>query len=154
MTMFNHTRRNSIGLGPPSTVTSTQANKAANIRRILIVENELLLGAGIEHLLAGEADLDVMGIAGVDEANLLNEIKRSQPDIVILDRATCLINPVKLLTQLQVYPHLRVIVISADDNIVQIFEKQEVLVTRIRDLASLFYAVISYSKGGGGEIYL
>ena len=124
------------------------AKKATTIRRVLIVENELLLGAGIEHLLAGETDLDVMGITRVDEVKLLEEIRFSQPEVVILDRATCLINPTKLITRLPDYPCLRVIVISANDNLMQIFERQQVLVTHVHGLASLFYSVISYAKGG------
>lgn len=151
MTIFTVIQRNLTVPDLPPRVRSTQANEATHMRRILIVENELLLGAGIEHLLTGEADLDVTGIAGADEAILLKEIKHFQPDVVILDRATCLIHPTKLLAQLQDYPHLRVIVISADDNTVQIFEKQQILVTRIRDLASLFYTVINYSRGGTEE---
>jgi len=118
------------------------------MQRVLIVENESLLGAGIEHLLAHEPDLNVVGIARADEAVLLEEIKLSQPDIVILDRATCLTNAMKLLAHLQDCPKLRVIVVSANDNVVQIFDKQQVLVNQTTDLASLFYTVIAYSIRG------
>ena len=140
-------RRKLVTPGPLTSATSNKTNVDTTMQRVLIVENELLLGAGIEHLLAGEADLNVRGIARADEAVLLEEIKLSQPDVVILDEATCLTDPMKLLAHLQDHPRLRVIVVSANDNVVQIFDKQQVLVNQTSDLASLFYTVIAYSKG-------
>jgi len=134
--------------GLPTSATSNKTNVDTTMQRILIVENESLLGAGIEHLLAGEADLNVVGIARADEAVLLEKIKLSQPDVVILDEATCLTNAMKLLAHLQDCPKLRVIVVSANDNVVQIFDKQQVLVNQTTDLASLFYTVIAYSIRG------
>lgn len=116
------------------------------MQRVLIVENERLLGAAIEHLLTSEVDLKVMGLAQADEPVLLEEIKLSQPDVVIMDQTTFLTDPMKLLAHLRDFPRLRVIVVSANDNIVQIFDKQLVLVTQTADLASLLYTVIAYSK--------
>lgn len=113
------------------------------MQRVLIVENQSLLGAGIEKLLASEPNLHVMGIAPVHEAALLDEINRYQPDVIILDVITRLTNPTKLLAQLQHYPQLKLIIVNGNDNLLQIHHKQQTLITQAADLVT----IIQYRDG-------
>lgn len=107
------------------------------MQRVLIVEHQLLLGAGVQSLLTGEADLDVIGISPADQLELVQEIRRFRPDVVVLDEVTYLANPTKLLVFLKNHPKLRVVVVSANDNLVCIYNKQQVLVTRATDLINI-----------------
>lgn len=105
-------------------------------RRVLVVENQRLLGAGIQRLLMQEADLEVAGVTPADEAALVEEIRRFGPDWVILDEATA---SADMLCGL--FPdgmELRVAVLRADDALVQIYEKRRIKSASAADLMALF----------------
>ncbi len=108
-------------------------------QRVLVVENEPLLGAGIESLLAGRGNVKLSGVVPATEAELIKEIKRFQPEIVILDRTTRLTTPTKLLNLLNNYPKLRVVAVSADDDLIHIYEKQQFLITQVTDLINVVH---------------
>ncbi len=101
---------------------------------VLIIDNELLLGASIERLLSAEARLYVIGVTSPDEATLLGIIKHLQPDIVIMDETYFLSLGLRLLIELLDYPQLRLITLSADNNRVQMYYKEQVCITRVADL--------------------
>ncbi len=107
------------------------------MHRVLIVENQLLLGAGVQSLLTGEADLEVIGISPVNQAELVQEIRRFRPDVVVIDKVTHLADANKLVAFLKTHPKLRVVVVSASDNMVCVYNKQQVLVSQATDLIHL-----------------
>ena len=106
-------------------------------QRVLIVENQLLLGAALQDLLTGEAELDVVGISPRDQVELVREIRRIRPDVVLLDENSCLTKPAKLLAFLENYPRLRLLLVNADDHLVRIYSKQEILVEHVPQLVNI-----------------
>jgi chemotaxis response regulator CheB len=133
--MLTHLARQKRSTRPETTLNSDPAPLPRP--RILIIENESILGAGIERLLADRARLDVIGVTSVNGTMLIDTIKQLQPDVIILDEAHLLAMPFNFLTALLDYPSLRVMVISAHHNRVQICHKQQLLVTQVTDLVSL-----------------
>jgi DNA-binding NarL/FixJ family response regulator len=107
------------------------------VQRVLVVENQILMGAGIQILLGGQADLEVMGIAPCDQAELAREIRRWRPDLVVVNKDSQYVDPTKLLATLQGYPKLRLVVVSANDNRVCVYDKQQVLTNGARDLLGI-----------------
>jgi len=108
------------------------------VQRVLIVENKLLLGAGIETLLANEPEVDVIGITPVDENSLIQEIYHIQPDVVVLDAETTLIDPNnKQLSQLQENLQFRTITVSANDNLIRVYDKQEIMIVQTTNLIKI-----------------
>lgn len=110
---------------------------AVHVQCVLVVENETLLGAGIECMLAAETDLDVIGVMPPDVNGLLDAIRCYQPDVVILDEASPLAQFTRLLAQLPDFPSSRILIVSADDDRVQVFDRQQVLVTPTNSLATI-----------------
>ena len=102
-----------------------------------MVETHILIGAGIYSFLAGETDLEVAGISPSDQAELIHEIRRLRPDIVVLDEDSRLVDPTNLLAWLEGYPKLRLVVINANDNRVSIYDKQQVLTRQASDLLDI-----------------
>ena len=94
------------------------------LRKVLVIENNLVLGACIESLLALDPDLHVIGIAPQNEAALIQAIWRAQPDVLIMDEESRLTNPMRLLCQLENYPKLRLIVVNRHNNWLQLFDIQ------------------------------
>jgi DNA-binding NarL/FixJ family response regulator len=107
------------------------------VRRVLIVENQTLLGAGVHSLLGDETGLDIRGISPHDQSELMQDIRCFQPDIVIMDKVSHLIAPLNLLAALENHAQLQVIVVSADDNQVCIYDKRQLLVKRTTDFLDM-----------------
>lgn len=126
-------------------LTTDLEGKGTNRQRVLIVENSLLLGAGVQSLLASEADLDAIGISPKDRTELIQDIERFRPEAVVLDEGMHLADTARLLTFLEVYPELRVVVLSANSNLVRLYHKQRILVTQVSDLITVLRASQSLS---------
>ncbi len=118
-------------------ITSTTGTERRRRQRVLVVENESLLGAGIESLLTRETDLDLVGIASGNEADLIKIIEHSQPQVIILDEATYMTNSIRLLDLFRNYSELRLVLVNANDNLVHIYEKRKLLVSQAADLADI-----------------
>lgn len=129
LTQLAHQKRNT------RTETALNSSPASLPRpRILLIENESILGAGIERLLTDRARLHVIGVTFVNGTILIDTIKQLQPDVIILDEAYLLVIPFNFLIALLDYPSLRVMVISAHHNRVQIYDKQQLEITQLTDL--------------------
>lgn len=104
----------------------TRNGRSPTHNRILIVNNDEILGAGLENLLSNEGSLEVSGIATQDEAVLISEIQRLQPDTVILMAESRLSNPSRLFARLPEYGRLRIILVSIESNVLEIYDKQQI----------------------------
>jgi DNA-binding NarL/FixJ family response regulator len=104
------------------------------VQRILILDHLMLVGAGIQTFLTGEADLDVIGISPDNQESLAQEVNRLRPDVIILDEASRLAGPIKLMFLLKDMPKLRIVLISANDNRVRIFRKEETQLCQATDI--------------------
>jgi DNA-binding NarL/FixJ family response regulator len=105
------------------------------MQHVLVIENERLLGAGIENLLRREVDLQVTGVTVEDESALLQAISRAGADVVVLDEATT--DATSLLAILENHPRLRVLVVSADGDLVRMYDARQVTVTQATELVAL-----------------
>lgn len=52
--------------------------------RVLLVDDHAVLRSGLEQLLAGEPDIEVVGTAA-DGSAALEEVRRTRPDVVLMD---------------------------------------------------------------------
>ncbi len=109
----------------------------AAVLQVLIVENHLLLGAGLEVWLGKEHEVTIRGSAAVGQADLLQEIRRFQPDVIILDADTLLTTPFWLLANLQDYPWLQIVLVSANNNLIQVYNKLHISATQATDLIKI-----------------
>lgn len=93
-------------------------------RKVLVIDNNQLLSACIKSLLANEAELHVITISPENEAALIHKIWHLKPDVVILDEDSPLTSPMRLLSRLENYPKLRLIIVNAYNNWVQVYDTQ------------------------------
>ena len=106
-------------------------------KKVLVWATDLLLGAGVEFLLANEADLKVIGIAAEGETGLLKAIERHQPWVAILDEDDFPKDDIIWGLLLTDYPDLRLILVSTEHNYVQIYQKRDLLLKKASDLAEI-----------------
>lgn len=102
--------------------------RSIGCNRVLIVDNQPLMGAGLERLLAAEEQLQVIGVTFRSEEQLVQDIWRATPDILILTVEPRPISPYQLWQQLAGYGRLCIIQISLYSNTVQIFDMQQLTI--------------------------
>ncbi len=104
-------------------------------QRVLVVQNESLLGAGIESLLNRDTGLDIQGIQAEDEAALVKQIKLNEPDVIIIDEHESFVDSVHILTLFDHSPNLRVIGVSTENGMVRVYDKNQFTITRPEEFA-------------------
>lgn len=121
-----------------ATSTNNSDSRSVALSHILILECELLLGAGLKSLLAEKSTLKINGITADNQVELLEQIGQLQPDVIVVDALSTLTDPFQLLAALNAYPKfLRVVEVSANDNRVCIYDRRQILLTQSSDLTKL-----------------
>ena len=118
-------------------LTVSNAVKKDDKRRVLIVENNSVLGAALESALTREAELTLSGIVPNSQGELLAEIGALQPDVIIMHQNYVLANQVELRTLLDVNPHLCLIVLSENESTAHIYTRWESQIRRTTDLVEV-----------------
>jgi DNA-binding NarL/FixJ family response regulator len=106
-------------------------------RRVLIVETDCILEAGIQSLLASRKDLIVRGITQTDVVTLMEAIAAYRPEVIVIDHRLLASHAARLLQDCSLFPELRVIGMSLSDNHLYIFDHKQMLVSQSTDFLSL-----------------
>jgi len=139
-----------IGLEiPPKDVNMTKSKVA------ILWGCEDLLGSAVEQLLTKAKDWKIIRIYDESDANLLvREVERVNPDVVILHRSAYASSFQEPLKKLMVdHREMRLIAISLENNLVEVYNKQTVSIKEASDLLSVMEEHPSlYKNEQGGEI--
>ena len=100
-----------------------------NFKRVLVVDNESIMGAGLEKLLSREPLVEVVGINTEDEMSLVQNISRLLPDIIILILESQSVTPIRLLELLNDLGNLRIVLLSTDSNFCEVYDKKKMSTT-------------------------
>jgi hypothetical protein len=106
-------------------------------RRILICSNELILGAAVEQLLAGEDDMEVYGIPTEDVSKIMKAIEQFQPDTVIFVDLLCMHELAAIYKMITIYPGMKLITVSSADTWLRIYQERKVLFNHPMDLSQI-----------------
>jgi chemotaxis response regulator CheB len=110
--------------------------------RVLVIYDDQLLSAGIESLLAGRLDLEVKRTTSTGN-HLSKEIRNFTPHVIVLDENLGLTNISTILDLLKDYAKLRIIVVGIDNNLVNIYDKHQVMITRGNDLLTAIHSEVT-----------
>jgi hypothetical protein len=131
-----------ISLGPCINRLDQRLNTMTKSKMIVVWGDEDILKLSIEYFLSANEDWKVVSIsnkAGLDE--LLLSAEATQQDIVVVYQA-CSNDPSNMLPQLlQDHPAIQVITISLENNAMEVYSKQKIMVRQASDL-------ITVIKGG------
>ncbi len=104
-------------------------------QRVLIVNNHLLMWAGVEKLLStNPGHVQIIGASPQGETDLVKDIWHFLPDVIILSAQSQRFNPTRLLSLLENYGSLRLIAVSETDNSLEIYEKRRIETKQLADL--------------------
>lgn len=105
--------------------------------RVLILENEMILSAGIEQLLRNAAAIEVHGLQPDSQNRILETIRQLKPDTVILNRQSTFTNALELLYFFEGdYPE-QIIEISPQSEQVQVYERHWLTIRHISELTTI-----------------
>ena len=107
------------------------------LKRILVVIGESYIGKGVESLLSRQADLRVDSFPFLDGISLGDQIEGYQPNVIILDESLLSSKRIDLSSLLMGYPKMRVLVLGIQDNRLNVFDHQELIVSHSNDLVSV-----------------
>ena len=103
---------------------------------VLVLQRNLLLSSGIESLLSKDLGLIVETIALGENKNLIREIERYKPQVVVMDEKLAHSQFSILLDLLDGFPELCVMVADEKENQVHVIDKYVVSLGRAGDLVS------------------
>ena len=106
------------------------------VQHVLVVET-LLMGQLIRNRLSQWGGLDVIGVTPRNEADLIEAVGHARPDVLILDKTAGITDFECLTCLLKEFHKLMVIVVSAEDNVAQIYGKRQRPITQGSDLAAI-----------------
>lgn len=107
-------------------------------RRVLILENELLLNAGVRSLLSKQEDLEVLATKFSGHLEIFKIIDTFRPDVIVMDEEEMAESGGALVTSVKGYSKLRTVVVHWEHNQIEIYDSQKVTVRALED----FLAVI------------
>ena len=97
------------------------------------MRSSYLLSAGVECLLHDQQELEVVSIDSDIETNLVDDIIRIQPDVMVVDESTVIANLTSLVHLFEKLPYLRVIVVHLENNHMSVFDKRHVPIQQLTD---------------------
>jgi DNA-binding NarL/FixJ family response regulator len=114
-----------------------QESREIRRERILIVNEDTLLAAGLKSLLSRHPGLDVVALTPSGPAELIGELERFRPDMILLACGGPVTSPSELLGMLGEYPLVRVVAVSCDCNTAYVYDRVPVTVVALGDLLAL-----------------
>jgi chemotaxis response regulator CheB len=95
----------------------------------------------VTSLLASEANLRVVASEAVDFKGLLAEIKCVKPDVILLEESMLMVTNTSIVELLDTFFELRVVVVSENNNWLQVFRKNTRLITSAADLIQAIHTI-------------
>ena len=108
------------------------------VRKAMIWGPDDVLTQAMEFFLKAEETWQVIRLSpdqSIDD--LSQQIKRIQPDVIILHTGNCASNTSLPIQLIQEYPNVRVITASLENNQMQVYSKQSIRLRKASDLLSI-----------------
>lgn len=121
---------------------SPSVREAPKRLRVLIIYHHDLLGEGVSHFLQGYSALDV-STANTRRQDALELLRRVEPDIVMLEVDGSNLNATQILEE---RPGVTVLTFKLTDNIMTIFSKRQVSVSKPEELVKAILSVHPSAK--------
>ena len=107
-------------------------------KTIVLWGREDLLSSSVELFLTNQKGWEVISISNEESFNaLLEAVDKMHPDVVIIHQGDCSVNSSLPMQLIQDYPGLKVITLSLQDNLMEVYSKQKILVKAASDLISV-----------------
>lgn len=132
---------------------NNQLNEAKNIalpRTAILWGREDLLGKAVESILMADMNWQVVKLLGdPDVGALTQQVEKTNPEIIIIIQGRCKEDFAVPMHIIKDFPKLRVITVNPDNNLVEVYNKQEIRIEEVSDLLSVIDTHSKSAKEGG-----
>jgi chemotaxis response regulator CheB len=104
---------------------------------IVILEEDQLINAGVQSFLTAQDCFEVIGLENTEPLQIIQEIERIQPDVIIIDQNNQTIPLGELLSHFENTPNIRTIALNISNNQIQICDKRQVQIHQLSDFISV-----------------
>jgi hypothetical protein len=112
------------------------------LMRVLVIHRDLILGMGIEGLLARESDIRVKGLHPGKATGLSPEIADFRPDLIIFDEVPNNGVLSTLFDLMAGYPAPKILVMNVHNNRVLIYQRHELEITQSNELPDMLRSLL------------
>ena len=102
--------------------------------RMLLINNRGLMRAGLEKLLAEDKTIEVYSLPWVNETTLIQDIWNYRPNSGVLLTEAGAICPLRLLELIDGYGSLRIILVSMQSNVFDVFDRKQIIISSHTEL--------------------
>lgn len=114
---------------------SAQEKNCKEPRKVILWGCEGLLLSGFQAYLNAHVDWEVIRLSKEGGSMvLIQKVKETNPDVVMIDRGDCNGNVQLPMDLLQAHAGITVVTFGQDNNLAEVYNKQQVQVTEITDL--------------------
>lgn len=107
-------------------------------KKILLWGQDDLLSTSMELFLTSQEGLEVHNITHQETCEtLIQVVDKMNPDVIVINRENCIFDPDLPTTLIKNHAGLKVISISLDNNIMEVYGKQDVLIESVSDFISV-----------------
>jgi hypothetical protein len=109
-----------------------------NIPCVLAITKDSVLGFALKNLIdASEVGLAVYESQAQTLAELVQEINDSQADVILLEKSNSFTREAILTKLLMLYPRLLVVIVNEENNWLNIYRREDILMTSPADLMNV-----------------
>ena len=109
-----------------------------SLRKIIVIlEQDQLINAGVQSFLAAQDCFEVIELESSEPAQIIQQIERIQPDVIIIDQNNQTIPLGDLLSHFENTPNIRTIALNISNNQIQVCDKRQVQIHQLSDFISV-----------------
>lgn len=133
-----------------STDCETDGMDITNSKVIILWGEDVLLLRAVELLLnTKEGWKQIRFSEDWDDDTMIREVKRITPDVILVHEGT-FVEKIHLLTKfVQDFPKLKIITINLENNLLEVYKKQTILIKEAADLISIIEDDVVADEQGG-----
>jgi DNA-binding NarL/FixJ family response regulator len=106
-------------------------------KRVLVLETDQIFGGAVLNLIANQESLQTISLRLRGQIDLLQEIQKHAPDVVVMDDSVLSKIIADLFRLLRQIPNLKIVVLCTEDNHVEVYTKQQSTIGHCDDLFNL-----------------
>jgi chemotaxis response regulator CheB len=102
-------------------------------KKVLVIQSDRIIGGVLTSLISHRENLEVVSLSISNPLDLIGEVARILPDVIILDDQGHFACNADLHEILEISPELKIIILNSNDNHVQVISKNEVNLNHAED---------------------
>jgi hypothetical protein len=106
-------------------------------KKVLVLEADQVFGGAVVNLIANQDKLAVSSLRIKPHTDLLKELRKRSPDVVVVDDSIFPAISSSLFPLLQQFPDLKIVVVCTENNTMEVYTKHQLMISRSKDFLDI-----------------